>query len=92
MTWTLHLVGQESEETLQGIVTEIVAKVESEGHTLLRAILSTDGASRDLDVSGVVEPTPDAAPVQTPQDEQTPDPDPEPEVEPEVPTDTPPSL
>jgi hypothetical protein len=93
-TWNLHLIGHDLEEDIQAAVTKFVADLESIGHTLESAVLTTDVGQTTVATT----PTP-ADPTQTvggePVTSTTPptdDPGPTTDDPEPVPTDTPPSL
>lgn len=83
MTWTVHIVGYTSEETLQRLVSEFVAALEGSGHSLSQAVLNTDNAQTFLALTPPPDP-PVAAPVLIPEEDM--------EEETGAPIDTPPTL
>jgi hypothetical protein len=66
--WNLHLVGRDNEETLQSLVADFVSSLESAGHKLEAAVLTSDNGQTDVPLTPPEPDTPPPAdvPVDTP--------------------------
>jgi len=62
-TWSLHLVGHESEDLIQALLQDFVTELQKAGHVLDQAVLGTDSGSTSLDVTPLEE---DKAPANEP--------------------------
>jgi hypothetical protein len=56
MQWNLHLVGEELEDELQEVLTDLVTRLEGIGHRLVSATLTTDAGPKSLPTTPQPEP------------------------------------